>query len=279
MKRILSSATGCLSLIALFLLTACQPKETTLLILQTSDTHSCVEPYAKTNTAGYLRRATLIDSLRQNVDPDLLLFDCGDYSQGSLYYNLFHGETEIRLMNAMHYDAATIGNHEFDSGEENMKRLFTLADFPTLCVNYDVSGTCLADVVKPYTVIERKGLRIGVFGVCPPMEGLVATKNYVGITYLDPIAEANKVISILRKEERCDVVLCLSHLGWQTEESIDDVRFIAGTSGIDLLLGGHTHSIFDEPAYYPNTDGDSIPIMHTGKNASRVGAITLHVTR
>ena len=248
-----------------------------LLIVQTSDTHSCIEPDASTNTGGYVRRAAIIDSLRTHVDPDLLLFDCGDYSQGSLYYNLFKGEAEIRLMNAMRYDAATIGNHEFDFGEDNMLRLFQLATFPTLCCNYDVSSTCLKDAVRPYTVIERKGLRIGVFGVCPPMEGLVAEKNCEGIRYLDPIAEANRIVPILRGRERCDVVICLSHLGWQIDNLIDDVKFIAGTRGIDLVLGGHTHSTFEAPVRYANIDGDSIPLMHNGKNASHLGLLTLTV--
>lgn len=251
------------------------PTTTTLLVLHTSDSHSCIEPDAKTNTGGYVRRAAIIDSLRTHVDADLLLFDCGDYSQGSLYYNLFRGEAEVRLMNAMHYDAATIGNHEFDFGEDNMLRLFQLAAFPTVCCNYDVSSTILKDVILPYTVIERKGVRIGVFGVSPPLEGLVADKNCEGIRYLDPIAEANRIVSLLRGREHCDVVICLSHLGWQIEGLIDDVEFIAGTRGIDLVLGGHTHSIFDAPIRYPNLDGDSIPLMHNGKNAAHVGSYTL----
>ena len=251
------------------------PATTTLLVLHTSDTHSCIEPDAKTNTGGYVRRAAIVDSLRTHVDPDLLLFDCGDYTQGSLYYNLFRGETEVRLMNAMHYDAATIGNHEFDFGEENMLHLFQLATFPTVCCNYDVSTSILKDAVRPYTVIERKGVRVGVFGVSPPMEGLVADKNCEGILYLDPIAEANRIVSVLRGRERCDAVICLSHLGWQIEGLIDDVEFIAGTRGIDLVLGGHTHSYFDAPIRYPNLDGDSIPLMHNGKNATHIGSYTL----
>lgn len=249
-----------------------QKKEVTITIVQTSDTHSCIEPDAKTGMGGYIRRATLIDSLRKHVDKDLLLFDCGDYSQGSLYYTLFQGETEIRLMNAMGYDAAAIGNHEFDFGEENMQRLFSLASFPTLCVNYDVKGTCLEECVKPYTILTRKGVRIGVLGVAPPLEGLVFKKNYVGITYLDPISTANKTARKLREEEHCDLVVCLSHLGWQVaDEDIDDERFIAGTRDIDIVLGGHSHSVFLEPAVYNNADGKPVTLMHNGKNALYVG--------
>ena len=257
--------------IAFFALVACQ-HEVTLTIVQTSDSHSCIEPDPKTDMGGYMRRAVLIDSLRQHVDKDLLLFDCGDYSQGSLYYTLFQGEAEIRMMNAMGYDAATIGNHEFDFGEENMQRLFTMAHFPTLSCNYDVTGTPLEGIVKPYTIIKRKGIRIGVFGVTPPMDGLVFKKNYVGIEYLDPIAKANETADILREKEHCDLIVCLSHLGWQMpRDEIDDERFIAGSHGIDIVLGGHSHSVFLEPAVYNDADSHPVALMHNGKNALYVG--------
>ena len=246
--------------------------EVTITIVQTSDTHSCIEPDAKTGMGGYARRATLIDSLRTHVDPDLLLFDCGDYSQGSLYYTLFQGETEVRLMNAMGYDAATIGNHEFDFGEENMQRLFTVAQFPTLSCNYDVSGTPLEGCVLPYTIITRKGVRIGVFGVTPAMDGLVFKKNYAGITYHDPVAKANETAALLRDREHCDLVVCLSHLGWQIPSAdIDDERFIHQTHGIDVVLGGHSHSVFIEPALYNDADGRPVTLMHNGKSGLYVG--------
>lgn len=277
MKQILKPLAAFLAVLTL---AACGPKETTLLIVHTSDTHSAVVPDTKTGMGGYERRAVLIDSLRRNVDKDLLLFDCGDYSQGSLFYTLFKGETEVRLMNGMGYDAATIGNHEFDNGEENMQRLFTLAQFPTLCCNYGMTGTPLEECVKPYTVLERKGLRIGVFGLGAPMAGLVLEKNYEGMTMLNTIAESQKVIDTLRGKERCDVVVCLSHLGWQVpDEKIDDVRLIAGTQGIDLVLGGHSHSNFDEPQFYANAVGDSIPLMHVGGKGEYVGCLELTVKR
>lgn len=260
-----------LSLMAGILLTSCT-REVTLTFVQTSDSHSCIEPDAKTGMGGYVRRATLIDSLRTHVDPDLLLFDCGDYSQGSLYYTLFQGETEVRLMNAMGYDAATIGNHEFDFGEENMQRLYHMAQFTILSCNYDVAGTPLEDCVKPYTIITRKGVRIGVFGVTPEMEGLVFKKNYEGITYLDPVAKANETAALLREKEHCDLVVCLSHLGWQMpSHDIDDERFIAQTQGIDLVMGGHSHSVFVEPAIYNDADGHPVTLMHNGGNALYVG--------
>lgn len=260
-----------LCLLAGTLLFSCT-REVTLTFVQTSDTHSCIDPDAKTGMGGYVRRAVLIDSLRTNVDPDLLLFDCGDYSQGSLYYTLFQGEAEVRLMNAMGYDAATIGNHEFDFGEENMQRLFEMAQFAVLSCNYDVSGTPLEGCVKPYTVFTRKGVRIGVFGVTPKMDGLVFKKNYEGIDYLDPVEKANETAALLRDKEHCDLIVCLSHLGWQIPSAdIDDERFIPQTHGIDVVLGGHSHSVFLEPALYNDADGHPVTLMHNGKSALYVG--------
>lgn len=253
------------------LLSSCT-REVTLTFVQTSDTHSCIDPDAKTDMGGYARRAVLIDSLRTHVDPYLLLFDCGDYSQGSLFYTLFKGETEVRLMNAMGYDAVTIGNHEFDFGEENMQRLFQMANFPVLTCNYDVTGTPLEGCIQPYTLFIRKGIRIGVFGVSPKMEGLVFKTNYAGINYLDPVVKANETAAWLRSQEHCDLVVCLSHLGWQMPlDSIDDERFIAQTHGIDLVMGGHSHSVFTEPALYNDADGHPVPLMHNGKSALYVG--------
>lgn len=255
----------------------------TLLIVHTNDTHSCVEPInphsadkQRADKGGYLRRAALLDDLRAD-DPDLLLFDCGDISQGSAYYTLFRGEVEFRLMNAMGYDAATIGNHEFDFGIDNMATLFAMADFPIVCANYDFGDTPLAPLVKPYVVIERQGLRIGVFGLGAKLEGLVAAENCAGITYLDPITEANRVAAHLREAERCDLVVCLSHLGWDTglNEGTCDQELITHTRGIDIVLGGHSHTYFDEPILLENLDGVPVPCNQMGKNGQWVGTLRL----
>ena len=195
-----------IALVALFLLTnlfgsaLAQQKE--LYIYHSNDTHSRIEPI-DVNSAdkfaglgGYVRRATCIDSLRI-VNPSMLLFDCGDFSQGTPYYNMYKGEVEVLLMNEMQYDAATIGNHEFDFGLENMARLFELAKFPIVCANYDFRGTVLEALVKPYIVIEREGLKIGVFGLSPRIEGLVQASNCEGVSYLSPADSANKIANKL----------------------------------------------------------------------------------
>ena len=198
-----------------------------IFIVQTSDTHSCIEPIspnfsdtAQANKAGYMRRAALLERLRREYPTDLLLFDCGDFSQGSAYYNLFKGEVEVKLMNEMRYDACTIGNHEFDFGLENMARLFRMASFPIVCCNYDFRGTPVDGLVKPYIIIERAGVRVGVLGVAPQLEGLVAKQSYGNTRYTPPIQAAQPVVDRLRGEEHCDLVICLSHLGWGDEPAL-----------------------------------------------------------
>lgn len=258
-------------------------RKASLFIVHTNDTHSQIEPVnplssnrERADKAGYLRRAGLIDMLRDD-HPDLLLVDCGDFSQGSAYYNLYKGEVEVRLMNAMGYDAATIGNHEFDFGLENMARIFRMARFPILCCNYDFDSTPLSGLVKPATVIERGGLRIGLLGVCPRLEGLVQTANYEGVNYLDPVARAQAVADSLRQQEHCDLVIALSHLGWDAGLSDDmcDQRFIAATRGIDLVIGGHSHTYFEQPRYVGNADGQPVPCNQMGKSGQWVGTLTL----
>ena len=257
------------------------PTTRSLFIAHTSDTHSCIEPIspnfadtAQANKGGYLRRVSLIKQLRREHPNDLLLFDCGDFSQGSVYYNLFKGEVEILLMNQMGYDACTIGNHEFDFGLENMARLFRMAEFPIVCCNYDFSGTPVEGLVKPYIILERAGVRVGILGVSPRMEGLVAQANYQGVEYTKPIKAAQPIVDHLRQKEQCDVVICLSHLGWLEGEE-GDKGFIAGTHGIDVVLGGHSHTYFEHPQYILNSEGHEIVVNHMGKNARFVGTLEL----
>ena len=251
-----------------------------LTILHTNDTHSCIFPLAATladtalaDRGGYLRRVEAIKQER-SIDPDLLLFDSGDFSQGSPYYSMYKGDVEIKLMNRMRYDAATIGNHEFDFGLDNMARIFRMAQFPIVCANYDFTGTVAADAVKPFVVIKRKGLRIGVFGLSPALDGLVDPKNCPGVKFLDPVKTAKKMVTILRNEKKCDIVICLSHLGWLNDDT-GDQNLISKTKGIDLVLGGHSHTYFEQLQYIDNTDGKAIPDDQNGKHAIYVGKMKL----
>lgn len=244
-----------------------------IVILQTNDCHSQILPFnknladkTKADLGGFTRRVAYVKQQREK-NPDLLLFDSGDFSQGSSYYNLFKGDVEIGLMNIMHYDAATIGNHEFDFGLDNMARIFRMAEFPIVCTNYDFKGTVLEDIVKPYVVLKRNGLKIGVFGLSPKLEGLVVKENYGSIKYLDPVSSARNVVKILREKEKCDLVVCLSHLGWKTgDEEPSDERLIPLTDGIDVVLGGHTHSYVTPMDMVYNSKGDNVLISQNGKS-------------
>ena len=255
-----------------------------LMILQTSDTHSRIEPISPAaadtyaGMGGVVRRASFVKEVRGN-HPDVLLFDCGDISQGTPYYNLFQGEVEIRMMNLMKYDAMTIGNHEFDFGLDNLARLFRMADFPVVCANYDVTGTVLEGLVKPYTIIERDGLKIGVFGLSPKMEGLVQADKCEGIVYNDPIAVARKMADVLKLDEGCDVVICLSHLGIRSASGVSDESLVSKTRNIDVILGGHTHTFMEKPVHYLNADGKNVPVFHTGKSGIYVGELDLTLTK
>ena len=255
-----------------------------LVILHSNDTHSCIMPLSENlaDTAlagrgGFLRRiAMLKEERRQN--PDLLYFDSGDFSQGSPYYNLYKGDVEIGLMNQMGIDASTIGNHEFDFGLDNMARIFRMANFPILCSNYDFTGTVLKDVVKRYTIVKRKGMRIGVFALDPKMEGLVSNHNCVGVKYLDPVAVANEMAQLLKGKEKCDYVICISHMGWSKGKE-DDSYIFSKTHGIDLVLGGHSHTYFKKLEYVTDLDGKQIPVDQNGKHGIWIGKLTLSLQK
>ena len=251
-----------------------------LVILHTNDTHSCIMPLSVNlsdtlvaGRGGFVRRATMLQEARKK-HPDLLLFDSGDFSQGSPYYTLYRGDVEIELMNEMQYTASTVGNHEFDFGMENMARLFRKARFPILCSNYDFTGTVLEGLVKPYMTFRHNGVKIGVFALDPELDGLVFSKNCQGVKYLDPIRVANDMATMLKKQKKCDVVICISHLGWNLH-GIDDTEVIAGSRNIDLVLGGHSHTYFHTLQYVKDLDGREVPVDQNGKNAVYVGKIVL----
>ena len=253
-------------------------------ILHTNDTHSCVMPLnpnladtAVAGRGGFLRRVAMVKEEREK-NPNLLLIDSGDFSQGSPYYTLFRGEVEVGLMNEMGYDAVAIGNHEFDFGLDNMARLFRMDDFPIVCANYDFTGTCVEGLVKPYVVIRRNGVKIGVFGLSPKMKGLVSDKNCVGVKYLDPVKAAQKMADLLKNKEKCDLVVCISHLGWNIGGD-DDVLMMKNTRNIDIVLGGHSHSYFKQEKWVKNLDGVSVPNDQNGKSGIFVGRLEVEMKK
>ncbi len=275
----------CTALLLATAVTAGAKGDKEITILHTNDSHSCILPLSKhlsdtllAGRGGYLRRVCMIKEERAK-DPNLLLLDSGDFSQGSPYYTLYNGDVEVGLMNMMGYDACTIGNHEFDYGLENMARLFRQCNFHVVCANYDFSGTPVEGLVKPYTIIVRNGVKIGIFGLSPQLEGLVAADNYKGVKYLDPVKTAAKMADLLRNEKKCDVVICLSHMGWGMGEEADDQKVVAGTHGVDIVLGGHSHTYFEHLKYTGDADGMGVPVDQNGKHALFVGKISLKLKR
>ena len=268
-------------LLALVSLSGQAKKHKQLVILHTNDTHSAILPVnaqlpdtMKAGRGGFLRRIAMLKEERAN-HPDLLYFDSGDFFQGSAYFTMFKGDVEVGLMNQMGIDASTIGNHEFDFGLENMARVFKQANFPILCANYDFTGTVMEGICKPWIIIKRNGLKIGVFAVCPKLKGLVSDKNCVGVKYLDPAKVALETATMLKQQQKCDMVICISHLGWNINREGDDQYMIQGSRNIDLVLGGHSHTFMTQLEYCNNMDGKPIPVDQNGKSAVFVGRLVV----
>ena len=268
-------------LMALVSLSGQAKKSKQLVILHTNDTHSTILPVndqlpdtMKAGRGGFLRRIAMLKEERQK-NPDLLYFDSGDFFQGSAYFTMFKGDVEIGLMNQMGIDASTIGNHEFDFGLDNMAAMFKKATFPILCANYDFTGTVMEGVTKPWIIIKRNGVKIGVFAVCPKMKGLVSDKNCPGVKYLDPAKVALETATMLKEQKKCDMVICISHLGWKSNRGEDDLYMIKGSRNIDLVLGGHTHTYMQHLEYENNLDGKPVPVDQNGKHAIYVGRIVV----
>ena len=256
-----------------------KPKQ--LVILHTNDTHSAIFPInaqlpdtMKAGRGGFLRRIAMLKEERAK-NPDLLYFDSGDFCQGSAYYTMFKGDAEVGLMNQMGIDASTIGNHEFDFGLDNMARIFKQATFPILCANYDFTGTPVEGLTKPWIIIKRNGVKIGVFAVCPKLEGLVSAKNCVGVKYLNPGQVALETATMLKEQKKCDVVICISHLGWNSGRGEDDQYMIQNSRNIDLVLGGHTHTYMTSLEHWNNMDGKPVAVDQNGKSAIFVGRLVL----
>ena len=264
-----------------FLSSPVEAQKKQLVILHTNDTHSQILPISsqlpdtmKAGRGGFLRRIAMLKEERKK-NPDLLYFDSGDFWQGSAYFTMFKGDVEIGLMNEMGIDASTIGNHEFDFGLENMAEMFKKANFPILSANYDFTGTVMEGVTKPWIIIKRNGVKIGVFAVNPKMKGLVSDKNCPGVKYLDPAKVALETATMLKQEKKCDMVICISHLGWNSGRGEDDQYMIRGSRNIDLVLGGHTHTYMEELQYENNLDGKPVPVDQNGKAAIFVGRIVV----
>lgn len=252
-----------------------------LVILHTNDTHSNIEPVASGRNkglGGFQRRANFIQSVRDSIQ-NVLLLDAGDYNQGTPYFTLFKGEAEVMLYNAMGYDAVCLGNHEFDNGEKQLAERLAKAKYPTVCSNYDFSGSPLKDIIKPYVIIEKGGKKIGVLGLLLNLNGYVSESARSGIKYMDVLKIANKTARYLKNKKGCDIVIALTHLGYEHEEgslSPSDTDLAANSTNIDIIVGGHTHTFLEHPVVVKNRSGKGVLVTQMGAAGVYVGRIDLY---
>lgn len=240
-----------------------------LTLLHTNDWHSRIEPFPMDGSkyqglGGAAQRATLIKKIRSEEE-NVLLFDSGDIFEGTPYFNFYRGELEIKLMSEMGYDASAIGNHDFDAGVSGLAKQLPHATFPFLCANYDFTDTAMAGKSLPYKIFRKGKVKIGVFGLGVELEGLVPAEWFGKTKYSDPVAVANRIAKKLKHDFSCNLVICLSHLGFRYDsKKISDEVLAQQTSNIDMILGGHTHSFFEKPLGYKNADGEQVLVNQVG---------------
>ncbi|AWI26971.1 bifunctional metallophosphatase/5'-nucleotidase [Flavobacterium pallidum] len=254
-----------------------------LVILHTNDVHSHIDPFPpddprNANMGGVSRRASLIESIRKE-NANVLLLDAGDVFQGTPYFNYYGGELEMKLMSMMRYDLATMGNHDFDNGIEGFYKQLPHASFDFVSANYDFKHTVLDTIVKPYKIFMKDGIKIGVFGLGVELQGLVDKKNYKETVYLNPVEIATDVVKTLKDKEKCDLIICLSHLGYAYKddaEKISDLKLAAQTRDIDLIIGGHTHTFLEKPTVVKNLAGKEVLVNQVGCYGINLGRIDFY---
>ena len=257
-------------------------KDIKLTILHTNDMHSHIHPFTSGRNkglGGMAQRAALIKQIREQEE-HVLLLDAGDVFQGTPYFNFYGGELEFKLMSEMKYDAATLGNHDFDNGLDGLQKQLPHANFPFLIANYDFSDTILKNTFKPYKIFRKGNLKIGVFGIGIELEGLVPKKLYQNTVYQDPIEKANYYASFLKKNQKCDLVICLSHLGFKYKSNkLSDMKFAQQTHNIDLIIGGHTHTFLKKPVSQLSLDRKKVVINQVGWAGINIGKIDFHFSQ
>ena len=254
-------------------------------ILHTNDVHSHIDPFPadhpkNPNLGGAARRAAIIEGIRKE-EKNVLLLDAGDIFQGTPYFNYYGGELEFKLMSMMQYDLATMGNHDFDNGIDGFYAQLPHAKFDFVSANYDFKNTILNDIVKPYKIIIKDGIKIGIFGLGVQLDGLVDKKLYKETVYNNPIEVAQDMTRILKEEKKCDLVICLSHLGFKYKdepEKPSDILLAQKTKNIDLIIGGHTHTFLDKPVIKKNSEGKDVLINQVGCFGLNLGRIDFYLS-
>ena len=238
-----------------------------LTIMHFNDTHSHLEPERagkSSGRGGVIERAALVDSVRNAVGRrNFLLLHAGDFNQGTSYYTTLGGMLEVGLVNALGYDVITLGNHEFDDGIEHLGRRLAGLKCPVVCSNYDFSQFELGKYVKPYVVLKRGGMRIGIFGMLTDITKVVERTIADRLPKFDDVETANRWASYLKNEKKCDIVIALTHLGLENEDFMDQ-DLVRATRNIDLVVGGHSHTFIKDIVYENNIDGKPVPIVQNG---------------
>ena len=238
-----------------------------LVIVHFNDTHSHLEPERsgeESGLGGVIERAAYVDSVRAaSGNRNVLLLHAGDFGQGTSYFTLLDGDVEISLLNAMKYDVITLGNHEFDNGLEELARRLKSVKCPVVCANYDFSPFELGRYVRPYTIVRKAGLKIGIFGLLTDITTVVDRTIADRIPKFDDIETANKWAAWLKESEKCDMVIALTHIGFSGEK-FTDPELVRATRNIDLVVGGHSHTFLKDIVYEKNLDGREIPIVQNG---------------
>lgn len=274
-----SATTALLTLPTLPLMSFSTSTEKKITILHTNDVHSHIDPFPATdarnpNMAGVARRATIIEQIRAETG-NVLLLDAGDVFQGTPYFNYYGGELEFKLMSMMKYDLCTLGNHDFDNGMDGFYSQKHHADFDFVSANYDFKNTILDGIIKPYKIFNKNGIKVGVFGLGVELYGLVDKRLYKETVYNNPIEISQQMTAIL-KAKKCDLIICLSHIGYQYKndpDKISDLKLAAATKDIDLIIGGHTHTFLDKPTIVKNLDGKNVLVNQVGCYGINVGRI------
>ncbi len=259
------------------------PKTKKITILHTNDVHSHIDAFGpddgrNPNQGGVARRASLIKAIREE-NPNTLLLDAGDIFQGTPYFNYYGGELEFKLMNMLNYDVATIGNHDFDNGIDGLYAQLPHAKFDFISANYDFSNTIMDTHVKPYRIFIKDGIKIGIFGLGIQLEGLVDKKMFKETVYLDPIETSQEMTRILKEDEHCDLIICLSHIGYfykNAPDRISDLNLAKATKDIDLIIGGHTHTFLDKPTVVKNLENKNMLVNQVGCYGINLGRIDFY---
>ena len=278
-KFIKKSGLGIISLSLLPKISFAQESDVKITILHTNDMHSHIHPFKSGRNkgmGGMAQRAGLINAIREQEE-HVLLLDAGDIFQGTPYFNFYGGELEFKLMSKIKYDAATLGNHDFDNGLEGLNKQLKHAQFPFLIANYDFSNTILKNKFSAYKIFNKGGIKIGVFGIGIELEGLVPKNLYGNTIYQDPIKKANHYAALLKNKKKCDLVVCISHLGFKYKsDKISDIKLASQTRNIDLIIGGHTHTFLKKPAAISNIDKKEVLINQVGWGGINLGKIEFH---